>query len=115
VILAEPRVGTDELRRRTGWELKPEGICKGDLCVPLPAEAVDDGLIDVRALAERLRMPLLQDEGRGLWVLGPESLTGTALTTAAAPDLRLPDLDGSIFSLSSLRGRKVVLAAWASW
>jgi hypothetical protein len=115
VILAEPRVGTSELRRRTGWELKPEGICKGDLCVALPEDAVDGGLIDVRALAERLRMPLLQDGGHGLWVLGPESLTGRALTTAAAPDLQLPDLDGSVFSLSSLRGRKVVLTAWASW
>ena len=34
---------------------------------------------------------------------------------ALAPELTLPDLDGRPFELSSLRGQKVVLAAWASW
>src|SRR5439155_11116131 len=29
VIAADPHVSTGELRRRTGWELKPEGACKG--------------------------------------------------------------------------------------
>jgi len=37
------------------------------------------------------------------------------LTTAQAPDLDLPAADGSRFRLSSLRGQKVMLVAWASW
>ena len=37
------------------------------------------------------------------------------LTTAVAPDLELPDFDGNPFRLSSLRGQKVLLVAWASW
>ena len=32
-----------------------------------------------------------------------------------APELELPDADGNTFKLSSLRGQKVVLVAWASW
>ena len=44
----------------------------------------------------------------------PES-GGRALTTAEAPDLVLPDRHGRPFALSSLRGRKVLLVAWASW
>ena len=96
---------------RTGWELKPEGACKGEVCVPLP-----DG-DDVESLAARLGMPLLHDEGHGLWALGPESaVTGRALTTAVAPDFELPQvLTGEPFRLSSLRGQKVLLVAWASW
>jgi peroxiredoxin len=31
------------------------------------------------------------------------------------PELVLPDFDGGAFDLASLRGRKVVLIAWASW
>ncbi|TAK76433.1 MAG: redoxin domain-containing protein [Dehalococcoidia bacterium] len=32
-----------------------------------------------------------------------------------APDFELPDLDGRMHRLSDRRGKKVVLALWASW
>lgn len=99
--------------RRTGWAIKPEGACKGERCVPLP-DASASGRFDVRVLAERLGMPLIRDDVAGLWCLGPES-GGPALTTAQAPDFALPDLAGRDFQLRSLRGRKVLLVAWASW
>jgi hypothetical protein len=60
-------------------------------------------------------MPLVHDGQHDLWALGPESLTGRALVSATAPELVLPDVDGRPFVLSSLRGQKVVLVAWASW
>jgi hypothetical protein len=115
VIVEKTRVAAEQLRTRTGWELKPEGACKGEVCVPLPEEARTNGDVDLTVLAERVGMPLVHDEEHGLWALGPESLTGRALTTALAPELVLPDLHGNLFSLSSLRGQKVVLTAWASW
>jgi hypothetical protein len=114
VILTAPDVDADELERRTGWSMRPEGACKGDVCVPLAAGTVTSGRIDAAALAERMRMPLLHDEANGLWALGPAS-GGRALTTAVAPDLVLPDRTGRPFALSSLRGQKVLLVAWASW
>lgn len=116
MILDDLRVDVDELHRGTGWHVKPEGACRGDVCVPLPDEVRgDDGRLDVEVLAERLRMPLVHDEAHGLWALGPASVTGRALATAEAPDLELPDVDGNPFRLSSLLGRKVLLVAWASW
>jgi hypothetical protein len=112
MLLEALTVDPTELQARTGWAAKPEGLCKGDRCVPVPGGTT--GPLDVRVLSERLGMPLLQDEGTGVWVLGPES-GGRALTTAVAPDLELPDVDGNPFRLSSLLGHKVLLVAWASW
>jgi hypothetical protein len=100
-----------------GWAIKPQGACKAELCVPLPDEArTSDGQVDVRVVAARLGMPIVHDEGSGVSALGPETaLTGRALSTAVAPELELPDLDGNPFKLSSLFGKKVLLVAWASW
>jgi len=109
MILQTLEVDPAELAARTGWEVKPEGACKGDLCVPLP-----DGPLDARELARRIGMPLVADERRGLWALGPES-GGRALASAQMPDLELPDRHGRPFSLRSLRGTRIVMVAWASW
>lgn len=102
---------------QTGWELKPEGACRGDVCVPLPKGAVSKGQVDVNVMADRLGMPLVHDEAESIWALGPAAgVTGHALATAVAPQLQLPDLrTGELFNLSSLRGQKVLLVAWASW
>jgi hypothetical protein len=116
VILDSLDIAADSFQARTGWAIKPEGACRGDVCVPLPDSARrDGGTLDVTVVAERLRMPLLHDESRGLWALGPASVTGRTLETAEAPELALPDVDGNPFDLSSLHGRKVLLVAWASW
>ncbi len=116
MIVTQPTVSPRDFAARTGWEAKPEGLCKGDACVPAPDAVTDDGSLDVTVLAERLGMPLLTDQATGLMALGPDTVgSGRALTTAKAPDLELPDADGNPFKLSSLHGRKVLLVAWASW
>ena len=114
MILTSLEMDADAFADRTGWTAKPEGLCKGDVCVPAPGARLDDGRLDGRVVADRLRMPLVHDETRGLWALGPES-GGHALTSADAPDPILVDRDGNPFQLSSLHGRKVLLVAWASW
>lgn len=115
MILTTPEVERTELAGRTGWSIKPEGACKGDVCVPLPGRLADGDTVDAEILSRYLGMPLVHDDKHDVWCLGPES-GGRALTTAVAPELELPDLrDGSLFRLSSLRGQKVLLAAWASW
>ena len=99
-----------EFTDATGWEIKLEGACKADMCVPL-----GPGAFDIASVAERLGMAIVHDPDAGLWALGPDSLTGRALATAQAPDLVLKDLGGKEFRLSSLRGQKVVLVAWAPY
>jgi hypothetical protein len=109
MIIDRLDVDVRAFERGTGWVIKPEGACKGEMCVPLA------GGFDVTQTAERLGMALVYDEEHALWALGPESLSAHALVTAEAPDLVLDDIDGKEFHLSSLRGQKVVLVAWAPY
>jgi hypothetical protein len=112
VILESLQVRAGELKARTGWEIRPEGACKADRCVPLP-ESPGDG-VDAKVLADRLGMALERDEAHGLWALGPES-GGRTLMSAQMPDVTLPDREGNPFSLAALHGKQVLLVAWASW
>ena len=115
MILHSLDIDAGEFEAQTGWVVKPEGACKGEVCVPLPGAGQADGLLSARVVAERLGMPLVRDDTSGLYALGPETAGGRALTTAIAPDLVLPDLEGRPFRIASLRPAKVVLVAWASW
>lgn len=96
----------------TGWEIKPEGACRGEVCVPLDGE----GSFDLAATAARLGMAVLHDDDAGLWSIGPETLGGRSLPTAQAPELMLPDvMTGQEVRLSSFLGTKVLIAAWAPY
>ena len=113
MVLDDLKISRDVFQSHTGWELKPEGACKGEVCIPLkpaPGESVD-----VEDVARQMGLPLVGEESLRIWALGPESIGGRALTTAQAPDLRLPDLEGREFRLSSLRGQKVLVYAWAPY
>ena len=109
MILDRLEIDAEAFRAGTGWTVKPEGACLGDVCVPLP------GGFAVPTAAERLGMALVPDEEHGLWALGPATATGRALVSAEAPELELDDVDGRPFRLSSLRGQKVLLVAWAPY
>ena len=114
MILQSPEVDPKAFEERTGWALKPEGLCKGEVCVPLATDVSGAGKLDARMLSERLGMPLIRDDDASVWCLGPEAM-GRALTTAHAPELVLPDCTGKQFRLSSLRGQKALIVTWSSW
>ena len=113
MLLRSLFVPRSEFEAGTGWRLKPEGACQGDVCIPLSKPAGDP--VDVARVARDIGMPLVAEPEFGLWALGPASIGSHALASAQAPDLRLPDLSGKEFQLSSLRGQKVLLYAWAPY
>ena len=113
MLLRTPHVSRGEFEAGTGWRLKPEGACRGEVCIPLSQPAGDP--VDVARLADDIGMPLVAAPEYGLWALGPASVGSRALASAEAPDLCLPDLDGQEFRLSSLRWQKVLLFAWAPY
>jgi hypothetical protein len=115
VLLDRLNLAPDELHRATGWEIKPQGACKDDQCVPLGGiDIAADGTVDVVAFAERMGMPIASDETHHIWALGPRA-GGSVLESATVPPIVLDDFEGNPFDLGSLRGRKVLLVAWASW
>ena len=113
MLLRSPFIPRSEFEAGTGWNLKPEGACQGDVCIPLSQPAGET--VDVAHVARDMGMPLVAAPEHGLWALGPASVGSRALTSAHAPELRLPDLSGKEFRLSSLRGQKVLLYAWAPY
>lgn len=114
MILDSLDIDAATFREGTGWDIKPEGACKGEVCVPLGSTGTGAGF-DLAATADRLGMAIVADSAAGVYAVGPESFGGTALVTAEAPDVTLRDLDGHDVRLSDFRGRKVILAAWSPY
>ncbi|MEM7285415.1 MAG: hypothetical protein AAF480_03610 [Actinomycetota bacterium] len=108
VLVAESDPSVADVLAEAGWELKPEGACQGEICVPLDAPD------DLEAVAGRLGMALVRD-GETVAV-GPSSVGGRALETVAAPDIELPlALADGVWRLADQRGRRTVIVAWAPW
>ena len=109
------RVDAAHFAQRTGWDPKPQGLCRGEVCVPAPGALRADGTRDIQIAARRLGMPIVRDTVHDVTAIGPATATGRALSTAVAADPELVTRDGKPFRLSSLHGRKVLLVAWSSY
>jgi peroxiredoxin len=104
-------LSAEALLAATRWELKPQGLCQGDVCVPAHL-AAPVGLDHVAALLGR---PLAVEtfEGEVVAVLGEPA--GVVVTSgASAPPLTLPDVDGEPVPVGG-RGRKTAVVAWSTW
>lgn len=109
-----------ELESATGWSSRTEGLCRGEVCVPIPRgrepEFRRDGQMDAAAVWRHLGKPVVHSEDASVWVLGEAAAErASTLWSLEAPDFTLPDLAGRMHSLSAHRGRKVLLVSWASW
>jgi len=110
-----------ELDAATGWTAKPQGLCRGEVCVPVPAarqaDWFDGGRLDFAAFAGHIGHAVARDEAHGVWAFGPAADRGAASGAGLviAPDFRLRDLDGAQHALSDYRGKKVLLYCWSSW
>lgn len=113
-----------ELTVASGWELKPEGVCKDEICVPVP-DARRPALIrnepagasvNLTEFARLIEQPVAHDEKQAVWYFGPAGWDWKSrLSSRMAPDFALPDLSGRMHSLAELQGMKRFLLFWASW
>jgi hypothetical protein len=119
-LVGELWLARPDTEKVSDWTMKPEGLCKGDICMPVPTDRTDefvrDDRVNLAAFWQRMNKPLAHSADGDVWVLGEDAEDRTAgLTSLDAPDFALPDLDGKLHSLSDYRGKKVLLATWASW
>ena len=110
-------VSDADVARATGWERKPEGLCRDGMCVPLRDTSVHmSDRLELSAFASALRRPLALDVDAGVAVLGASAGDrSAALGSLRAPDFALPDLTGRMHTLGAQRGKKVLLVVYASW
>jgi hypothetical protein len=112
------RIRPAALAAALGWRLEAQGLCRGDICVPVRdrgALETADG-VDLGALARVFDRPLALDIDEGVAVLGASAAArGVRLASLEAPDFTLPDLAGRTHTLRDQRGKKTLLIAWASW
>ena len=113
-----------DLTRATKFVLKPQGMCRDELCFPIPkarksafiSKKGSTTWFNLSEFARLIRQPVAYDQKHAVWFFGPrpEARDGY-LTSLEAPDFKLPDLNGRFHSLSDFRGKKVLLITWASW
>lgn len=110
----------EDLSRINGFELKPEGACYEDLCIPLKDEFfVEQGgrrWFDLTAFAELLEQPSVADAQARVWSFAEIPAKRAAMMVdAQAPDLEVMDRQGKVVRLADLRGKKTLVVTWSSW
>ena len=110
-----------DVAQATGWTLTGAGFCRGAICIPIPPEQAHtvvraDGHVNFAALSRLHGQALVHDDSRAVWALDASAGVRRATRTSLeAPDFTLPDLSGRLHALHEHRGKKVLLASWASW
>ena len=109
-------VQTRDLPRINEFELKPEGACRADLCIPVPKTMVNGEYFDFSAFAKLTGQAEVGDATTRTWSYGEMPvLRGAFLESRVAPDFSVPDRQGRNVKLSDFRGKKVLVVTWASW
>jgi hypothetical protein len=113
-----------DLTRATRFAIKPKGVCRDELCFPLPKARQQAFLkkqgkvtwFNLSEFARLVRQPAAYDAAQATWFFGPRADEQNGyIATLNAPDFKLPDINGKLHALSDFRGKKVLLLTWASW
>ena len=111
-------IAKSELEKFTGWQLKPQGLCIDEICVPVrDSSALTDGKnIDLVEFARLTNQNIVIDQQRRIAALGEHADSRSqSMATLDAPDFTLPDVHGRQVSFSDFNRRKRLLLAWSSW
>jgi len=104
-----------DLPRINGFEVKPQGACRADICIPIPRAMLRGDYFDLTAFAKKIGQPVVADAGARVWSFGEIQALGGGLMSRIAPDVAVADRTGRPVHLSSFRGKKMLVVTWASW
>ncbi len=125
--LADPNdlwVTKADLPEVNGFELKPEGACLDEICIPIRQNQdsnlfvtrKDRGWVNVTELARIVQQPIVADHDTQTYSLGVIPVQRSSFVRdAVAPDFELTDWRGETHRLSDFKGKKIMLLSWASW
>ena len=116
-IRSDPKelwVRAGDLPRINQFEVKPQGACRADICIPLSKDLKSGEWFNLTGFARRVRQAYVSDSG--VWSFGEiPAVRGVFYQSRMAPDFAVPDRKGRVVRLSDFRGKKVLVVTWASW
>jgi len=103
-----------DLPRINEFELKPEGACRADMCIPVAKNLRSGEWFNLSGFARKLGETVVTDSG--VWSFGEIPVVrGSFYNSRMAPDFAALDRKGRVAHLSDFRGKKVLVVTWASW
>ncbi len=117
-------VTSDDFKRINGFELKPQGACYEDVCIPLKQDSDSELFVkrdgqswfNATKFADKVQQAFVVDRGSQVWSFGMvPTARKSFLESAIAPDFELKDRHGDLVKLTDFRGKKVLIITWASW
>lgn len=107
-------IRSSDLPRVNEFEVKPQGACRADVCIPLSKSLKKGEWFNLTGFARKIGETVVADQN--VYSFGEiPVLRGGFYNSRIAPDFAVPDRKGKIVHLSDFRGRKALVITWASW
>ena len=113
-------IRSEDLPAVNGFELKPEGACFADLCIPIK----DDMLVEqngrqwfnLTASANLLDQQYVADIESRVWSFAEiPAKRENMMVNAMAPDFEIEDRQGNVIRMADFKGKKALIVTWSSW
>ena len=110
----------EDLQRINDFELKPQGACYQDMCIPLDdqLQIVRDGRrwFNLTAFADLLGQRYVADTDSRVWSFGEIPARRQKMQrNAMVPQFEVTDRKGNTVSPVTLKGKKALIVTWSSW
>src|SRR5215472_19269502 len=108
-------ITTGDLARATRFEVKPQGVCREELCFPIPKakrqeflrESSNEKWFNLLAFAQLVHQAVAHDEAQATWYFGLRSDQRQTLSSLETIDFSLTDTNGQHTTLSPKRFKTV--------
>ena len=110
----------EDLSRINGFELKPQGACYEDICIPIRKDLLveQDGRewFALTAFADLIGQPYVADTEARVWSFAEiPAKRESMLVDAMAPDFEVKDRQGNVIRMADFKGKKALIVTWSSW